>query len=111
MPLARVEEVQVSGDGFPQLVLRVPAQALVLASPVMVPVPLVYLTEPPQRRVHVVADLQRGEPQHFLYSKLMCWVALDRAIALAGWLKAMHKTAQWSRTRDDIRAAIERDGW
>ena len=25
----------------------------------------------------------RGEPRHFLYSKLMCWVALDRAIALA----------------------------
>ena len=25
----------------------------------------------------------RGDPQHFLYSKVMCWVALDRAIALA----------------------------
>ena len=25
----------------------------------------------------------RGEPRDFLYSKLMCWVALDRAIALA----------------------------
>ncbi len=25
----------------------------------------------------------RGEPQHFLYCKLMCWVALDRAIALS----------------------------
>ena len=25
----------------------------------------------------------RGEPRHFLYSKLMCWVAVDRAIALA----------------------------
>jgi GH15 family glucan-1,4-alpha-glucosidase len=25
----------------------------------------------------------RGEPRHFLYSKLMCWVALDRAIELA----------------------------
>ena len=28
----------------------------------------------------------RGEPRHFLYSKLMCWVALDRAIALADTL-------------------------
>ena len=53
----------------------------------------------------------RGQPQHFLYSKLMCWVALDRAIALAGWLNATHKTAQWSQTREEIRAAIERDGW
>ena len=25
----------------------------------------------------------RGEPRHFVYSKLMCWVALDRAIRLA----------------------------
>ena len=25
----------------------------------------------------------RGEPRHFVYSKLMCWVALDRATALA----------------------------
>ena len=30
----------------------------------------------------------RGGPQHFLYSKLMCWVALDRAIALADVLDA-----------------------
>ena len=30
----------------------------------------------------------RGEPRHFLYSKLMCWVALDRAIALADRLDA-----------------------
>ncbi|MEU3822245.1 glycoside hydrolase family 15 protein [Streptomyces sp. NPDC030392] len=28
----------------------------------------------------------RGEPRHFLYSKLMCWVALDRAVRLAGSL-------------------------
>ena len=56
--MARVEEVQVSRDGFPQFVLGVPAQALVLAPPLMVPVPLVYLPKPPQRRVHVVAQLQ-----------------------------------------------------
>ena len=30
----------------------------------------------------------RGEPRDFLYSKLMCWVALDRAIALAPQLGA-----------------------
>ena len=30
----------------------------------------------------------RGDPQHFLYSKLMCWVALDRAITLAELLGA-----------------------
>ena len=30
----------------------------------------------------------RGEPRDFLYSKLMCWVALDRAVALADPLDA-----------------------
>ena len=30
----------------------------------------------------------RGEPRHFVYSKLMCWVALDRATALADRLGA-----------------------
>ena len=25
----------------------------------------------------------RGEPRDFLYSKLMCWVALERAIDMA----------------------------
>ena len=33
----------------------------------------------------------RGEPRHFLYSKLMCWVALDRAIALADRLDAVDR--------------------
>src|SRR6202034_847684 len=30
----------------------------------------------------------RGEPRDFLYSKLMCWVALDRAVSLADRLDA-----------------------
>ena len=33
--------------------------------------------------------------QHFLYSKLMCWVALDRAIALAGLLDAHDRVERW----------------
>jgi alpha,alpha-trehalase len=53
----------------------------------------------------------RGEPQHFLYSKLMCWVALDRAICLAGLLAAQDRVASWSSTREEIRDAILREGW
>jgi alpha,alpha-trehalase len=53
----------------------------------------------------------RGEPRHFLYSKLMCWVALDCAIALAGELGAGDRVAGWSLTRDRIREAIEARGW
>jgi GH15 family glucan-1,4-alpha-glucosidase len=53
----------------------------------------------------------RGPAQHFLYSKLMCWVALDRAVELADLLSAGHRVADWRRTRDEIRAAIDREGW
>ena len=48
----------------------------------------------------------RGEPRDFLYSKLMCWVALDRAIALAGRLGAEDRVDDWKTARDEIRAAI-----
>jgi GH15 family glucan-1,4-alpha-glucosidase len=53
----------------------------------------------------------RGEPRDFLYSKLMCWVALDRAIALAGHLGAEDRVSDWATTRDEIRAAILERGW
>ncbi|HEX3491037.1 MAG TPA: glycoside hydrolase family 15 protein [Streptosporangiaceae bacterium] len=53
----------------------------------------------------------RGEPRDFLYSKLMCWVALDRAIALAPHLGAEDRVAGWSATRDEIRAVILERGW
>ena len=53
----------------------------------------------------------RGEPQDFLYSKLMCWVALDCAIALAGHLGAADRVADWETARAEIRAAILARGW
>jgi GH15 family glucan-1,4-alpha-glucosidase len=53
----------------------------------------------------------RGDPRDFLYSKLMCWVALDRAIALAPQLGAADRTPQWAVVRDEIRAAITERGW
>lgn len=54
---------------------------------------------------------QRGEPQHFLYSKLMCWVALDRAIHLAERLEAEDRVDMWTKTRDEIKNAILQRGW
>ena len=53
----------------------------------------------------------RGEPRHYLYSKLMCWWALDRAIALASHLGAEDKVTGWAATRAEIRAAILERGW
>jgi GH15 family glucan-1,4-alpha-glucosidase len=52
----------------------------------------------------------RGERRHFLYSKLMCWVALDRAIALADRLDASDRVDRWTATRDEIADAIKTAG-
>jgi GH15 family glucan-1,4-alpha-glucosidase len=53
----------------------------------------------------------RGEPRHFLYSKVMCWVALDRAIKLAPMLGADGRTAEWKRSQEEIFATVVREGW
>jgi GH15 family glucan-1,4-alpha-glucosidase len=53
----------------------------------------------------------RGEPRHFLYSKLMCWVALDRAMALADTLRAADRVPAWRAAAEEIRTAILADGW
>ncbi len=53
----------------------------------------------------------RGEPRDFLYSKLMCWVALDRAVALAGPLDASDRVEAWKQTQSQIREAILTKGW
>ncbi|HEX6675429.1 MAG TPA: glycoside hydrolase family 15 protein [Actinomycetes bacterium] len=53
----------------------------------------------------------RGEPRDLLHSKLMCWTALDRAIALADRLGAEEQVERWTATREEIRAAILEHGW
>jgi len=54
----------------------------------------------------------RGEPRPFLHSKLMCWVALDRAIAMADVLDPGEvQLRRWRDVRAEIRAAIEERGW
>ncbi len=49
----------------------------------------------------------RGEPRHFLHSRLMCWVALDRAIRLALQRSLTAPLVEWAQTRD----AIAEDIW
>jgi GH15 family glucan-1,4-alpha-glucosidase len=53
----------------------------------------------------------RGEPRHFLCSKLMCWVALDRAIQLAGPLRSRHRVDSWATVRDEIHQTVLSEGW
>jgi alpha,alpha-trehalase len=48
----------------------------------------------------------RGEPQHYVSSKLMCWVALDRAAKLAAIRGDAERAATWSATAEEIRADI-----
>jgi alpha,alpha-trehalase len=53
----------------------------------------------------------RGEPRHHLSSKVLCWVALDRAVKLVPALGEHAKEAEWAAARDEVRAAILERGW
>lgn len=48
----------------------------------------------------------RGGLRHFVYSKVMCWVALDRAIRAAEQLGLPADLPRWRQVRDQIRADI-----
>ena len=53
----------------------------------------------------------RGGPQHFVYSKVMCWVALDRGIRAAEQLNLEADLPRWIAVRDEIRADILMRGY
>ncbi|WP_435107381.1 glycoside hydrolase family 15 protein [Nocardiopsis synnemataformans] len=49
--------------------------------------------------------------RHYLTSKLMCWVALDRAVGLADRLGMCADTQRWRAAREEIRTRILTRGW
>lgn len=54
----------------------------------------------------------RGGPQHFLYSKLMCWVALDRAIRIQSLaLFEATELEVWNTTRERIAQTLLNEGY
>ena len=53
----------------------------------------------------------RGERQHFVYSKLMCWVAVDRGLRLADKRSFPADRARWLACRDEIYKEIMTKGW
>ncbi|MEX2704697.1 MAG: HEAT repeat domain-containing protein [Candidatus Freyrarchaeum guaymaensis] len=53
----------------------------------------------------------RGEPRHYVYSKLMCWVALDRGIKIAKQLGDYSPLERWIENRDEIKNAILKKGF
>jgi GH15 family glucan-1,4-alpha-glucosidase len=52
----------------------------------------------------------RGEPQHYVSSKLMCWVALDRAAQLAHMRGDSQRVSDWNATAEEIKADILEHG-
>jgi GH15 family glucan-1,4-alpha-glucosidase len=48
----------------------------------------------------------RGKPRHYVSSKLMCWVALDRAASLAAMRGDDELEKTWRSTADEIRADV-----
>ncbi|MBU4611832.1 glycoside hydrolase family 15 protein [Achromobacter sp. GG226] len=53
----------------------------------------------------------RGEPQHFVHSKLMCWVAFDRAVRSAEAFGLRGPVDQWKATRAKLREEILARGY
>ena len=53
----------------------------------------------------------RGDPLHFTHSKVLCWVAIERALQLAESCMRKAPERRWRKTRDEIRKAIESRGY
>ena len=53
----------------------------------------------------------RGGRREFVYSKLMCWVAVDRALRLAGKRSLPADWRRWMRVRDEIYETVMKRGW
>ncbi len=69
-----------------------------------------YVCENWRRADEGIWEVRSGQ-QHFVYSKLMCWVALDRAIRLATKRSFPADIPLWRSTRDEIYEDIMQNGW
>ena len=53
----------------------------------------------------------RNEDQHFTFSKLLCWVAIDRAIKISKIIQNGKSAKKWTPLRDEIKNDIMENGW
>ena len=53
----------------------------------------------------------RGEPQRFVYSKVMCWAALDTAAYIAAAVEQRRLYRRWAQAAFDIKTEILDLGW
>ena len=77
------------------------------------------------RELHAVVDLtidrwrlpdasiweSRGLEQHYTYSKMMCWVAVDRGLRLADQLGLRCDRARWEEARRAIHRRVTAEGY
>jgi GH15 family glucan-1,4-alpha-glucosidase len=53
----------------------------------------------------------RNNDQHFTFSKLLCWVAVDRAIKISYLIQGGKSANKWVRLRDEIHRDIMANSW
>ena len=53
----------------------------------------------------------RGEKKHFVFSKMMCWVAMDRAVSIAKLLNKDVFTTKWQEVANAIKFDVMTKGW
>jgi GH15 family glucan-1,4-alpha-glucosidase len=63
-----------------------------------------------ERKDHAIWE-ERGGARNFVYSKVMCWVAVDRALRLASKRSFPADWRRWMKTRDKIYETVMKRGW
>ncbi len=53
----------------------------------------------------------RGDPRHFVHSKVMCWAALNYGVNLAGDLRRKAPLEKWQKACKEVRRAVESQGY
>ena len=53
----------------------------------------------------------RGKSLHFTFSKVMCWVAFDRAVKIASLLKQEYYISKWTVLRHSVKDDILKKAW
>ena len=53
----------------------------------------------------------RGEDRHFTFSKVLCWVAIDRAIKVARIFNKHRKIEKWTAIEQAIKTDIMQNAW
>jgi GH15 family glucan-1,4-alpha-glucosidase len=53
----------------------------------------------------------RGEKREFLFSRMMCWVAMDRAIKIAERFSFPYDILKWHQVRDEIYTDVYENFW